>query len=82
MADQKIIVDGRHFPPGHPLAWRRGLLLSPPKGGGFSKVRLERRGRERKNKELPIYGGWLIIETPEVLAKLAKAGLLDGRDDA
>ena len=79
-----VIVDGRHLYPGHRHAWKRGCVLSDPEDHGGTpllRVRLERRGRERTNKEVQLPAFWLLVQTPALLQQLEALGLLDGRDD-
>jgi hypothetical protein len=78
---ERIIVDGNYLYHGHRLAWRLGIVLNHTPSG-LVGIRLERRSRERKRPETLMAPGWLLKRTPDVEAKLAAHGVLDGRDDA
>lgn len=84
---ERVIIDGRYLYAGHRLAWRRGIIVGEPRRHETTalvlvRVRLERRGRERKRVEDWFAGHWLLACSEYNLAFLGGKGLIEGRDDA
>jgi hypothetical protein len=76
-----IIVDGAMLHRGHRWSWRRGVVLGHGTHG-FVRVRLERRGRERRQPEAELAPSWCLMRTVALEATLRRHEVLEGLDDA
>lgn len=77
----QIIIDGAMLYAGHRYSWRRGVVLGSGRSG-LLRVRLERRGLERRRPEAELAPAWCLLRTLALEATLRRCQVLDGLDDA